>query len=150
HRRRAAMPAAFGAAAALLALSVALGARPHGKEVAVRTVVPSPQPASALVVMPNVRGLTLASARAAMFGAHLNANYAARLSTLPANTVIDEYPAAGTLLRLKATALVVISAGSQPRVLYTGAASSPALSAPPGWRKHHGKHGKHHKDEGGD
>ena len=97
--------------------------------------------------MPNVRGLTLASARVAMFGAHLNANYAARLSTLPANTVIDEYPAAGTLLRRKSTALVVISAGPQPRVLYTGEASAPARWVPPGWRKHPGKH---HKDEGGD
>jgi serine/threonine-protein kinase len=126
RRRRAAMPAALGGAAALLALSLTVGARPHQQQVAARTAVPLPQPTSALVVMPNVRGMTLTSARAAMSGAHVNANYAARLSTLPANTVIDEYPAAGTQLRRQSTALVVISAGPQPH------------------------HGKPHGDEGGD
>jgi hypothetical protein len=145
RRRRVAMLAALGAAAALLALSLTLGARPHQRDVAVRTV--APQPVSAFVIMPNVRGLPLASARAAMFGAHLNVNYAAHLSALPANTVIDEYPAPGIPVRRQSSALVVISAGPQPRVLDTGAASTPAGWAPPGWRKHHGKH---HEDEGGD
>jgi hypothetical protein len=148
RRRRAAMPAALGAAAALLALSLTLGARPHQRNVAVRTAAPLPQPASALVAMPNVRGMALASARAAMFGAHLNASYAARLSTMPANTVIEEYPAAGTPLRQQSSTLVIISTGPQPRVDYTGASSTDAGWAPPGRRKHHGKH--HGGENGGD
>jgi eukaryotic-like serine/threonine-protein kinase len=148
RRRRAAMPAALVTAAALLALSLTLGARPHQRDVAVRTTVPLPQPTSALVAMPNVRGMALTSARAAMLGAHLNANYAARVSTVLANTVIDEYPAAGTPVRRQSSALVIISAGPQPPVRYTEPASNAAGWMPPGWRKHPGKH--HGGDNGGD
>ncbi len=147
RRSRAAMPAALAAAAVVLALSLTLGARPHQRDVAVRTAVPLPHP-SAAIIMPDVRGLTLTTARAVMLGAHLNANYAARLATVPANTVIDEYPAAGTPLRQRSSALVIISAGPQPGVLYTNTTATAARWVPPGRRKHHGKH--HGADEGGD
>jgi beta-lactam-binding protein with PASTA domain len=48
---------------------------------------------------------------------HLATRFAARISDAPPNVVIEQYPSAGTRVREKTPALVVISAGPQPPII---------------------------------
>ncbi|GAC1391630.1 MAG: Stk1 family PASTA domain-containing Ser/Thr kinase [Vulcanimicrobiaceae bacterium] len=72
------------------------------------------------LAIPNVLGKNFAVAAQSMRQARLSARYAARISDAPANTVIEQIPAAGTRVRERTPTLVVISAGPQPRIIYSG------------------------------
>lgn len=71
------------------------------------------------VSMPNLTGHPLVEAAHALYALKLAPRFAAKISQAPANTVIEEVPAPGTSVREHSKPLVIISAGPQPRILYT-------------------------------
>lgn len=71
------------------------------------------------VAMPNLTGHPLVEAARTLYALKLAPRFAAKVSQAPANTVIEEVPAPGTAVREHGRPLVIISAGPQPRILYT-------------------------------
>jgi len=72
-----------------------------------------------LVSIPNLVGHSLAFAARTLAALKLRTSYAARISQTEPNTVIEQIPAPGTRVRQRSTALIIISAGPQPRVIYS-------------------------------
>lgn len=101
----------------------------------------------ALVTVPNLLGMDYAAAGRAMQRVALRPNFAARISDATAESVLAQYPAAGTQVRPGTTALVIISTGPRPAVDLRGGEAY--LKLPPGHQRHRHKE-KHpkHADEG--
>ncbi|HEY4438980.1 MAG TPA: protein kinase [Candidatus Elarobacter sp.] len=141
--------AAFIGFAIVLAVLAAIVTRPHAAppaRVAAQPAAPHAVATTAhTAIVPNVHGMSLATAGAAMRRAGLVPTFAARVANASPNVVVEQYPAAGTPLRPQATTLVVISAGPQPRIIYTQATAASPAWIPPGRRKHH-----HLRGDGGD
>jgi hypothetical protein len=107
----------------------------------------------ALVTVPNLLGMDYAAAGRAMRRLALKPSFAARISNAAPESVLAQYPAAGTQIRPGSTALVVISTGPRPAVDLRGGEAY--LKLPPGQRGHakghHGRgHGHHGKGDGGE
>jgi tRNA A-37 threonylcarbamoyl transferase component Bud32 len=128
------------AAGTVIAQSPLAHAAVHRGDVVQITVSSAP-----MVTMPNLLGTSYRSARQAMRRSKLVAKFAARVAAVPANVVMEQYPAAGTQVRTRTQALVVISAGPQPPVIMTGYGDYPR-----GWRKHHRYGGHGGGGDGGD
>lgn len=151
-------------------LGAAVASRPDTRAQTGTVVAQSPQPGSSvargtvvhlvassgppLVTVPNLAGMQLGQAMLAIKRVAVHTTVAARLSSAQANTVIAQYPSAGTQVRAGSDELVVISTGPQPPIIDAPAQPPPAApvdQAPPGWRhhRHHG-HGHGHGGDGGD
>ena len=147
-------------------LEAAVASRPDTSAQAGTVVAQSPQPGSSvargtvvhlvassgppLVTVPNLAGMQLGPAMLAIKRVAVHTTIAARLSSAQANTVIAQYPSAGTQVRAGSDELVVISTGPQPPIIDAPPQPPPppADQAPPGWR-HHRHHG-HGRGDGGD
>jgi tRNA A-37 threonylcarbamoyl transferase component Bud32 len=128
-------------AGTVIAQSPVANAAVHRGDV-VRLTVSSGAP---MVTMPNLLGTSYPSARRAMQRAKLLARFAARVAAVPANVVMDQFPPAGTRVRSRTQALVVISAGPQPPVIMTGYGDDQR-----GWSKHRRYGGHRGGGDGGD
>lgn len=100
----------------VIAQDPAPGAR-LGRGGRVRVYVSSGLP---LITIPNVIGHTLLDAGNTFKHLKLATSYAARITDAPANTIIEEIPKAGSRVREYSRALVVVSAGPAPDVMYSG------------------------------
>ena len=69
-----------------------------------------------MLSIPNLIGTTFAAAVARLKPVKLHVRYAAAYSDAAANSVIEQIPSAGTLVRTGSNAIVVISTGSSPGV----------------------------------
>lgn len=69
-----------------------------------------------LLAIPNLIGTTFADAVARLKPVKLHVRYAAAYADAAANSVIEQIPSPGTLVRQGSNAIVVISTGSTPRV----------------------------------
>ena len=83
---------------------------------AVALVVSSGAPTLAI---PNLIGSSFRDAVHRLKPVRLRVRYAAAFSNAPANSVIEEVPAAGTRVRVGSNAIVVISTGGQPQIRYS-------------------------------
>jgi uncharacterized protein YhjY with autotransporter beta-barrel domain len=71
------------------------------------------------VAVPAVTGETVTAAQTAINGAGLKSQTHAQVSSKPANTVISQTPAAGTLVAAGTTVTLVVSQGQPPSNLHT-------------------------------
>jgi serine/threonine-protein kinase len=153
-------PAMLGAGIAVLLglLGVGWGAGAHRSPTAAavnasaRTAPAAAARKPALVTVPNLLGMDYAAADRAMRRLALRPSFAARISSASAESVLAQYPAAGTRVQSGSTALVIISSGPRPAVDLRGGTAY--LKLPPGQRgRQHArpKHAKHAGEgDGGD
>ncbi|GAC1414399.1 MAG: Stk1 family PASTA domain-containing Ser/Thr kinase [Candidatus Velthaea sp.] len=73
----------------------------------------------AVVTIPNLMGTEYRAANAALVRLGLHGLFAARFSNAPANSVVDQRPAAGARVKPGSTDFVVISTGPMPNVRTT-------------------------------
>jgi serine/threonine-protein kinase len=114
-------------------------------------VVPAVTHRSAFVTVPNLLGMNYAAAGHAMRQLSLRPNFAARMSDATAESVLAQYPAAGTRVQPGTTAMVIISTGPRPAVDLRD--NTAYLKLPPGQRGRghgHGRHGHGHGHHGGE
>ncbi|MEA2663937.1 MAG: eukaryotic-like serine/threonine-protein kinase [Candidatus Eremiobacteraeota bacterium] len=126
--------------------AVAAAAKSSARSVPVAAAAAARKPA--LVIVPNLLGMDYAEAGRAMQRLALRPSFAARISGAAAESVLAQYPAAGTQVPPGSTALVIISSGPRPAVDLRGGEAY--LKLPPGQRGRHHARPKHakHADEG--
>ena len=73
-----------------------------------------------MLSIPNLIGTSFADAATRLKPVKLHVRYAAAYSDAAANSVIEQIPSAGTLVRQGSSAMVVISTGSRPSVTLSG------------------------------
>ena len=70
-----------------------------------------------MISVPNLIGTDYRAANAALVRLGLHGLFAARFSNAPANSVVDQNPAAGARVKPGSTDFVVISTGPVPNVI---------------------------------
>ena len=101
-------------------LVVAQNPRPGTSSTAGSTVTLTVSSGLPLLAIPNLIGTSFAAAAARLRPVKLHVRYAAAYADAAANSVIEQIPSAGTLVRQGSNAIVVISTGSKPRETVSG------------------------------
>lgn len=73
-----------------------------------------------MLAVPNLVGHSLLYAGKVLQRTKLHSTFAAKITDAPANTIIEELPAAGTRVREYSHVLFVVSTGPSPQIYYSG------------------------------
>ncbi len=132
HQKVPAVAAAAGTSDTPTASAAAVAARAPATTAHTSLAVAEPPHRPALVTVPNLLGMSYAAAGHAMRQLALRPNFAARISNATAESVLAQYPAAGTRVQPGTTAMVIISTGPRPAVDLRD--DTAYLKLPPGHR----------------